>query len=110
MIACVDLDGTLARIQTPGIGPANGPVLELVHRLLAEGTEVRIFTARMSGDNPNRTVGEVYEWLEEQGLPRLMVVNWKDYATRLIIDDIAIGVDDQGFPCSECMKRHGMAE
>ena len=59
----VDLDGTLARYDgwkgPEHVGEPVGPMLERVKGWLAEGREVRIFTARCWPFNPQATGGDL---------------------------------------------------
>lgn len=90
----VDLDGTLA-----GDGPQNigGPIpamLERVKRWLAEGHEVRIFTARVT-HGPDEMVARaaIDRWLGEHLGHSLVVTNVKDFGMVELWDDRAITVE-----------------
>ena len=90
----VDLDGTLAHYNG-WYGPAHigEPVPAMMARVkvwLAEGREVRIFTARASVPE---YVPFVTQWLEKQGLPALQVTNVKDFAMLTLWDDRCIQVE-----------------
>lgn len=65
----VDLDRTLAFYNTwegiTHIGPFLEPMVETVKKLLADGNEVRIFTARVSKKNNNKTDEEIEQFREE---------------------------------------------
>lgn len=94
---CVDLDGTLAHYDTwrgpEHIGPPVPAMLARVRAWLAAGTEVRIFTARMSIPEQAETTRQaVHLWLAEQGLPALEVTCVKDLGCLEIWDDRAVGV------------------
>ena len=78
-IAC-DLDGTLAYYDIwrgpDHIGHPIPEMMEKVKAKLAEGIEVRIFTARAC--IPEQ-IPPVEAWLEENGLGGLKVTNVKDF-------------------------------
>lgn len=91
----VDFDGTLAHYtswheqgQTPG-APIE-PMVARVKRWLAEGIDVRIFTAR--ADEPAQT-GIITCWLAKQGIPPLVVTNVKDKGLLELWDDRAVAVE-----------------
>lgn len=103
----VDLDGTLAFydrwVAWNVIGPPIELMLERVKRWVKEGTEVRIFTARVSyamdtcritGKEFTRREVEVViqDWLVKQGVPRLKVTHEKDVDMIELWDDRAIQV------------------
>ena len=94
----VDLDGTLAFYDTwrghTHIGHAIPQMLERVKDWIEEGQEVRIFTARVSCADPERTeiINAVQDWLEALGLPRLQVTCIKDFAMLELYDDRAVQV------------------
>ena len=104
----VDLDRTLAEYH----GKVDGvydplrigkPIPKMVERIkawLAEGYEVRIFTARVGGLEPMdparlMVTAAIWEWLEfEAGIPlRLAVTATKDMDCCQIWDDIAVTVE-----------------
>ena len=89
----VDLDGTLAHYDgwygPAHIGDPIEPMLERVRRWLAEGYEVRIFTARASVPE---YVPFVKIWLEQNGLPPLKVTNVKDFGMVSLWDDRCVEV------------------
>lgn len=94
----VDLDGTLAHYDhwrgADHIGEPIQPMLTRVQTWLAEGKNVKIFTARMT--EPHRDGIDVrrriQDWCEEHGLPRLEVTNVKDYWMVEVWDDRAVQV------------------
>lgn len=101
----VDLDGTLAEYRPhQGLGVIGKPIplmLERVKGWVAEGTEVRIFTARVSeADDDIRFVHKqrqlIQDWLVTHGLPRLQVTNMKDYSMIELWDDRARRVSFNG--------------
>ena len=99
----VDLDGTLARYEgwrgIEHIGEPVKPMVERVRNWLAEGREVRIFTARAWGNEPD-AVKFIQDWAEEHIGERLAVTCEKDYAMIELWDDRAIRVRvNEGVPC-----------
>jgi hypothetical protein len=94
----VDLDGTLAEYHRwMGIEHIGKPVpamLERVKGWLAEGVEVRIFTARVCRPaDRGAAVRRIGDWCEMHGLPRLTVTNVKDYGMIELWDDRAVRVE-----------------
>jgi hypothetical protein len=100
----VDLDGTLAFYQTGHFDPAvvGAPIPKMVERVkawLADGVEVRIFTARVSTDgSPQRDTeaatsrAAIEAWCLEHLGAVLPVTNLKDYAMIELYDDRAVQV------------------
>lgn len=94
----VDLDGTLAVYDGwRGIEHVGAPVPAMIGRVKAwvdRGIEVRIFTARASVAEPERTavVAAIHRWLVEHGLPALEVTNVKDFGMVELWDDRAVQV------------------
>lgn len=94
----VDLDGTLAEYTGwkghRHVGQPVMPMLERVKRWIAEGRNVKIFTARVSGDRAEaqEVRGAIAKWLVSNGLPILEVVCCKDYAMIELWDDRAVQV------------------
>jgi len=90
----VDLDGTLAEYLGWGDGKIGKPIPRMMARVkewLANGNTVKIITAR-AGPQPDETerirmIGEIHEWLEKHGLPRLEVTATKDYRMIELWDD-----------------------
>ena len=110
----VDLDGTIAEyhgwVNTFHIGKPILPMVERVKRFIAEGIEVRIFTARVDGGEVGaqhgvdpeivqryRDVQAIKEmiqtWCEEHIGIRLEVTNKKDYGMILLYDDRCVQVE-----------------
>jgi len=85
----VDLDGTLAHYEPTKDFSIGKPIPRMVNRVnqwLAEGYEVKIFTARAG----NRAGIEVTKaWLNKHGLPDLDVTNRKDFQMLFAVDDRA---------------------
>lgn len=94
----VDLDGTLAKHASgesvDSIGEPIAPMVERVKKLLAEGREVRIVTARVSvrGTESAKQYSMIAEWCVEHLGQALKVQAHKDYAMLQLYDDRAIGV------------------
>lgn len=94
----VDLDGTLAFYdcwRSPHhIGEPVPAMAARVKRWVAQGREVRIFTARVSGppDEVKTFRGVLANWLHRHGLPDLAVTNAKDYGMVELWDDRAVQV------------------
>lgn len=99
----VDFDGTLAHYEGwRGVGHTGEPIPQMlarVKRWLAEGQEVRIFTARVSHDNTQRRMMEAHfarqaitEWCELYIGQPLAVTCTKDYRMVELWDDRAVQV------------------
>lgn len=92
----VDLDGTLAHYETWGaedhIGEPIPRMLERVKKWLADGVDVRIFTARASYPNP---VGRaaIEAWCQKHVGKVLPITNAKDLAMIELWDDRAVQVE-----------------
>lgn len=90
-----DLDGTLAHYDRwRGVDHIGGPVPRMVEKLRAHlnaGDHVKIFTARVAGNDP-RVVPIIQDWLEHHDLPRLEVTNVKDFGMILLYDDRCVQV------------------
>lgn len=103
----VDLDGTLAHydkwVQWNVIGSVIEPMKQRIVQWLAEGKEVRIFTARVAFASDKCYVTNtvftreqitdvIQTWLEANGLPRLRVTHEKDFRMIELWDDRCIQV------------------
>lgn len=117
----VDLDGTLARYDGwKGADHIGEPIPGMVNRVkqwLAEGKEVRIFTARVDGGEAAIAAGDmngehfrdverirltIQDWTEKHIGARLRVTNVKDYSMRELWDDRAVRVIcNSGCTCCE---------
>lgn len=90
----VDLDGTLAKYRgwegPDSIGEPVPEMLMRVRRWLAEGKEVRIFTARAS--IPEQ-IAPVRAWLDRHGLQQVGITNVKDFGMIELWDDRAVQVE-----------------
>lgn len=95
----VDLDGTLAVYdEWRGVEHIGAPVAAMVARVkrwLAEGKDVRIFTARVSRIGPEGAAAydRIQEWLRQHGLPRLPITCTKDFAMIELWDDRCVQVE-----------------
>jgi hypothetical protein len=95
----VDFDGTLAHYDewrgADHVGAPLTPMLARVRMWLAEGREVRIFTARVTeraGGEHNIARAAIEQFCLEHFGRKLKVTNIKDYACVAIYDDRAVGV------------------
>jgi hypothetical protein len=99
----VDLDGTLASYGgwkgKSTIGEPLQPMVERIRNWLAQGKEVKIFTARVSRGSASaeeiaKEITFIQDWLEREcKLPRLPVTAEKDYAMIELWDDRCIQVE-----------------
>lgn len=97
----VDLDGTLAVYDKwRGLAHIGAPVPSMVDRIkawLADGWEVRIFTARvqgLKGDDLTIFHNVLWFWCQhEAGIPPLMPTNVKDFEMVELWDDRAVTVE-----------------
>lgn len=106
----VDLDGTLAHYDKwrgpRHIGEPVEAMVERVKAWLAQGVDVRIFTARVSkaalevnGDTLEAVGGMISAWCEKHLGQPLPVTNEKDMAMVQLWDDRAVGVEpNEGYP------------
>lgn len=116
----IDLDGTLAFYDEwrgeEHIGDPIPAMAERVRKMLDEGLDVRIFTARADGGvaaenmgvdgtafrDVDRIVGIVQDWTEKHFGVRLPVTCKKDFGCIAIYDDRAIRiVKNEGVPCCD---------
>jgi hypothetical protein len=115
----VDLDGTLAHyegwVSEEHIGEPIPAMAARVKQWLADGKEIRIFTARVDGgqaalllgdangakfENVERIRGLIQDWSEKHFGVRLAVTNTKDYGMIELWDDRAVRVKiNTGEPC-----------
>lgn len=108
----VDLDGTLAEYDHwRGPEHIGAPIPAMIRRVknwIAEGKDVRIFTARADGGevaiamgNPDgeavrdvaRVIGFIQDWTEQHLGVRLSVTNRKDYGMIELWDDRAVQIE-----------------
>lgn len=91
----IDLDGTLAKYPKAPNWTIGEPIPLMVDRVkewIAEGKEVRIFTARVHIDPTGEYAQEIAAWCKEhigQELPSTCI---KDFGCCEIWDDIAVHV------------------
>lgn len=103
----VDLDGTLAHYEEwdGGIGAPIPDMVVLVQRLLFNGSEVRVFTARVSNDPDGLQRKAIEDWTEKHIGVRLEVTNVKDYGMLYLLDDRAISVEKNTGRVCTCVPR-----
>lgn len=94
----VDLDGTLAHYSGNGHAEIGEPIplmVERVKRWLSQGIEVRIFTARVSGDaETSRYFREkIEDWCLKHIGQKLPVTCCKDWSMITLYDDRAVHVE-----------------
>lgn len=92
----VDLDGTLARydgwVDKYHIGEPIEPMVKLVKGWLAEGKDVRIFTARANRPEP-KVIASIERWCRRHLGAVLPVTCTKDYGMIVLYDDRAVQVE-----------------
>lgn len=92
----VDLDGTLAHYdEWRGAAHIGAPVpamVERVKRWIANGHTVKVFTARISGEDGHKARVHIRGWCKEHIGHDLAVTNVKDYAMIELWDDRAVQV------------------
>lgn len=90
----VDLDGTLAVWNdTSTLGRIGDPIpvmVDMVRRMVDNGIQVKIFTARAC--DPAQ-IPKIQAWMNQNGLPGLEITNVKDYYMERLYDDRAIRVE-----------------
>lgn len=95
----VDLDGTLAQygkwIGPEHIGEPVPAMLERVKRWLADGQDVRIFTARVDGHGHSALLAKAFidQWCLRHVGRVLPVTNVKDFAMIELWDDRCVQVE-----------------
>jgi hypothetical protein len=101
----VDLDGTLAVydgwVNSQHIGEPIGAMLFRVKKWLADGIDVRIFTARVSHDgtatraiDAERARSAIKRWCIQHIGREIPITNIKDYAMAELYDDRAVQVEE----------------
>jgi hypothetical protein len=105
----VDLDGTLAQYDGwRGPDHIGDPVPEMLFRVrkwLADGVQVRIFTARA---NIAEQVPPIEAWCEQHFGIRLPITATKDFGMVELWDDRAVRVQaNRGCPCCDHWRRDG---
>jgi len=93
----VDLDGTLSKYHgfkgKTVIGPPVPKMVARVKRWLANGEDVRIFTARIDSDHDGSTKKAIEEWSKKYLGQVLPVINKKDEHMKALFDDRAVQVE-----------------
>ena len=97
----VDLDGTLAHydgwVSETHIGAPIPAMAERVKGWLAEGKNVRVFTARVGGgrSDPDRSriIEAIKEWCLENLGQKIPVVCCKDFSMIVLYDDRCVQVE-----------------
>lgn len=109
----VDLDKTLARYDGDihSVGDPIAPMVERVKKWLAEGREVRIVTARVSGHDHAEQREMIQQWCEVHLGCRLPVTCTKDFEMRELWDDRAVQVmPDTGLRIGQSFTRAAARE
>lgn len=108
----VDLDGTLAYYDKwkgpEHIGEPVPAMLERVKKWLKEGKDVRIFTARVSRNNPTNleSLGAIMDWCKEHLGCILQITSEKDYEMIELWDDRCVQViPNKGIAIQDLVSR-----
>lgn len=94
----VDLDGTLAEYHgwSDFIGSPIPAMADRVKQWLAEGEDVRILTARGTGESVNENVkqiNKIAKWCHNNLGVTLPITSRKDMHMRVLYDNRAVGVE-----------------
>lgn len=92
----VDLDGTLAHYTEWGDGSVGDPIALMVKRVkkwLSEGREVRIVTARCSGQDAAQQQHLIESWCVKHLGVKLLCTAAKDFKMIELWDDRAVRVE-----------------
>lgn len=93
----VDLDKTLAKESKFAgptvIGPPIPAMVERVKKMLADGEDVRIFTARIANDKSGAARKAIEEWCKKYIGEVLPVTDLKDGGMKVLYDDKARQVE-----------------
>ena len=93
----VDLDKTLAEMKGPfkpgAIGKPIPEMVDRVKKMIADGEDVRIFTARVSDDPKGTERAAIEAWLHRSIGQALPITDRKTAQTTLILDDRARQVE-----------------
>jgi hypothetical protein len=93
----VDLDGTLAKYdEWKGIQHIGEPIPEMADRVrswLKSGKQIKIFTARASGNDKDEATRVIQDWTEKHFGKKFPVTNIKDHHMVELWDDRAVGVE-----------------
>lgn len=91
-----DLDGTLAVYdEWKGIEHFGAPIASMIARVkeyLVQDVKVRIFTARVAGEDADKARGFIEAWSETHIGVKLPVTNEKDQGMIKLYDDRAVQV------------------
>src|SRR4029077_9477993 len=92
----VDLDGTLAEydgwVSETHIGEPIPRMVDRVRKWLKDGEEGRIFTARISCQDPEPIIEAIQTWCKEHIGQALFVTNMKDWSMSEFWDDRCVQV------------------
>ncbi len=92
----VDLDATLAHYNgfkgAEHIGPPVPAMVDRVKQWLAEGRDVRIFSARIADDPGGKTQAAIEKWAQKYIGAKLPITNVKDDKMIALYDDRAVQV------------------
>lgn len=90
----VDLDGTLAEYHgwkgKDHVGEPVPLIVKMIKHLIANGTKVKIFTARCWQPE---NIPAIEKWLEDNGIGGLEITNVKDPGMTAFYDDRAFNVE-----------------
>lgn len=91
----VDLDKTLSKYRSgqKSIGEPIEKMVARVRRMIANGKEVRVMTARAAGDERHENIAEIAEWVKEHIGTPLEVTSVKDFQMVELFDDRATEVE-----------------
>jgi hypothetical protein len=93
----VDLDGSLAKYTgwkgKLHIGEPIPAMVDRLKRMLADGEDVKIFTARVANDPDGTARKAIQDWTQKHLGHRLPITNVKDEHMRAIYDDRAIQLE-----------------
>jgi len=93
----VDLDGTLAQyhhwVSADHIGEPISSMVDRVKRWLAQGRTVKIFTARVYGNQRDEALAPIEQWCQKHIGQVLEVTCSKDYGMIELWDDRAVQVE-----------------
>ena len=97
----VDLDGTLAFYDEwrgiDHVGPPITPMVERVKTWIAEGADVRIFTARVHPNQSTTNIQKARYWIEKWCIEhlgkKLAITNEKDFGMIALYDDRCVQVE-----------------
>lgn len=92
-----DLDGTLAHYDgwdgIEHIGYPIKPICDIAKQMIADGKDVRIFTARVYGSQKETALVPIQKWCLKHLGKVLPVTNEKDFGMILLYDDRCVQVE-----------------